>query len=116
MHKTWRASDVVIVLLLVALVAMAGLQLVQADRQYERTNTLIEAVERGGGIRQAVTTDGGSEKKGDWLIRRLGVKIKTLNPYTSTDAYASDVLGYLLEWMMERGWERREWMPNVAES
>ena len=48
MHKTWRASDVVIALLLVAACVMMYLQINQADRNNERLTALVKQLSASG--------------------------------------------------------------------
>jgi peptide/nickel transport system substrate-binding protein len=55
MHKTWRASDVVIVLLLVAACVMMYLQINQADRNNEQLMGLVKRLAADAGAGQAST-------------------------------------------------------------
>ena len=54
--------------------------------------------------------------QGDWLITRLPSEMEHLNPYTATDAYATQVQSYVFEGLMERDPETLEMKPLLAES
>jgi peptide/nickel transport system substrate-binding protein len=54
--------------------------------------------------------------EGDWLIRHLGAEPATLNPITSTDAYASLINGYIYETLIKRDEKTLELVPSLAES
>ncbi len=53
---------------------------------------------------------------GDWLIRHLSAEPATLNPITSTDAYASLINGYLYETLIRRDEKTLELVPSLADS
>lgn len=53
---------------------------------------------------------------GDWLIRAFGTGLATLTPYVSSDAYASEVQGYVLESLLQRNPETLEWEGHLAEA
>ena len=53
---------------------------------------------------------------GDWLVRAFGVGLKTITPLVSTDAYASDVQGYVQETLIARNPDTLEWEGLVARS
>lgn len=147
MQKTWRASDIFIVLLIVGLGGLMLLQMTQGDRLHTRINTAVDNTEslrstqdevllRLGSLERkvasirsgAVTIDGGTgdgggsqefseeEKRGDILIQHSPMRIKTLNPVTYSDYYASVILGYLFDAMIERDRDTLEWKPRMAES
>ena len=64
-----------------------------------------------------VTYGGGAEPaQGDWFIWRLPAEMPTLNPLTSTDAYASDVLQFLYSTLCDRDPVTLEMTPLVAKS
>lgn len=54
--------------------------------------------------------------EGDWLVRSFGNSIKTITPLVSSDRYASDVQGYVLESLLERNPESLEWEGRLASS
>lgn len=54
--------------------------------------------------------------KGGTFYYNLGSTPTTLNPLSSSDAYASRVQAYLLEALLERDVETYEWKPALAES
>jgi peptide/nickel transport system substrate-binding protein/microcin C transport system substrate-binding protein len=45
----------------------------------------------------------------------IGGEPTTLNPLTSTDAYAQTVQGYIIEGLLERNLDTYEWEPGLAE-
>lgn len=54
--------------------------------------------------------------EGDWLVQAFGVNLKSLTPFISADAYASEVQGYILESMLIRNPSTLEWEGLLAES
>lgn len=67
--------------------------------------------------------EGGTETKqpanrvmGDWLVEQLNAEPSTLNPITSTDAFASTVQNYIYESLLKRDEESMELAPVLAES
>lgn len=54
--------------------------------------------------------------KGDWLIQRLPAEPPHLNPYTSSDAYASTILLQVFDGLLDRDPETLQMNPHVAES
>lgn len=56
------------------------------------------------------------EAIGDSLVIRLGAEPGTLNPILATDAYASDVLGFVGESLLKRNMDTLELEPELAES
>ncbi len=54
--------------------------------------------------------------EGDWLVRSFGNSLKTITPLVSSDSYASEVQGYVLESLLERNPETLEWEGRLAES
>jgi peptide/nickel transport system substrate-binding protein len=64
----------------------------------------------GMGMEEDAPTDG------DWLIRHIGAEPATLNPITSTDAYASLINSYLYETLIKRDEKTLELVPCLAES
>lgn len=52
---------------------------------------------------------------GDWLMLAFGTGIKTLTPLVSSDAYASEVQGYVLESLLTRDPDTLEWQGLLAE-
>lgn len=58
----------------------------------------------------------GSPDDGDWLVNNLTAEPGTLNPITATDAYASNINGYLYESLVKRDEKSLELVPELAES
>ena len=54
--------------------------------------------------------------EGDWLVQAFGVNLKSLTPFISADAYASEVQGFILESMLIRNPSTLEWEGLLAES
>jgi len=52
---------------------------------------------------------------GDWLVRAFATGLATLTPFVSSDAYASEVQGYVLESLLQRNPETLEWEGLLAE-
>ena len=129
MHKSWRASDVVIVLLLGVLILIGYMQIQSSDRNYERLEKLIanlkaapttaalprvpsETPGNAGGTVQAEAND----KQGDWLVRHFTAEPRTLNPVTSTDYYSQMVHGYLFDTLIDVDPDTLEFKGKLAES
>ncbi len=53
---------------------------------------------------------------GDWLIYHLPSEPSTLNPVTSTDAYASNINNFIYESLLKRDEKTLELVPVLAES
>ena len=53
---------------------------------------------------------------GDWKVNAFGNNLKTISPFVSTDAYASDVQGYVLESLLTRNPDTLEWSGLLAKS
>ncbi|NLJ28868.1 peptide-binding protein [Desulforhabdus amnigena] len=60
--------------------------------------------------------NGGAPVDGDWLINHLGAEPATLNPITSTDAYASNINDYIYESLLKRDEKSLELVPVLADS
>ena len=54
--------------------------------------------------------------EGDWLINHLSAEPATLNPITATDAYASNINGYIYESLLKRNEKTLELEPVSAAS
>lgn len=81
-----------------------------------------------GGVAPAAVLDGantpalsvtvsapGPDDTGDWVVLRMGSEPGYLNPYTSSDGYASDVIDYFLfEGLLERDFATLEMRPCIA--
>lgn len=52
---------------------------------------------------------------GDWLMLAFGTGLKTITPLVSTDAYASEVQGYVLESLLSRDPDTLEWKGLIAQ-
>lgn len=59
---------------------------------------------------------GSAPVDGDWIIRHLTAEPGTLNPITSTDAYASTINGYIYESLLRRDEKTLKLEPELAES
>lgn len=53
---------------------------------------------------------------GDWLVSAFGTGLKTITPLVSSDAYASEVQGYVMESLLARNPDSLEWQGLLAES
>jgi hypothetical protein len=51
---------------------------------------------------------------GDWLVQAFGTGLKTITPLVSTDAYASEVQGYVQESLLTRNPETLDWEGLLA--
>ncbi len=58
---------------------------------------------------------GVTPKDSSTVVWRLAAEPDTLNPITSTDAYASSINGFLNDSLLERDRETLEWKPLLAE-
>lgn len=54
--------------------------------------------------------------QGDWSVDAFATNLKTLTPLVSTDAYASEVQGYVLESLITRNPDTLEWEGLIAKS
>ncbi|UCE89513.1 MAG: peptide-binding protein [Pseudomonadota bacterium] len=52
---------------------------------------------------------------GDWLVSAFSVGLKTITPLVSTDAYASEVQGYVQESLLTRDPDTLAWKGLIAE-
>jgi len=52
--------------------------------------------------------------QGDWSIEAFGTNLKTITPLVSTDAYASNVQGYVLESLINRNPDTLNWEGLIA--
>lgn len=52
---------------------------------------------------------------GDWSVNAFGNQLKTITPLVSTDAYAAEVQGYVLESLLVRDPDSLEWNGLLAE-
>ncbi|MDY0031226.1 MAG: peptide-binding protein [FCB group bacterium] len=59
---------------------------------------------------------GGEPVYGDWLITRMPAETENLNPYTSSDAYASRINEFIFESLLDRDNETLEMIPRLAET
>lgn len=62
---------------------------------------------------QAATEQAGYAQ-GDWLVRAFGTGLSTISPLVSSDAYASEVQGYVLESLLSRDPDTLEWQGLIA--
>src|SRR3990167_10366984 len=54
-------------------------------------------------------------KDTETLVWHMGAEPDILNPITSTDAYASQIEGFIYDTLIERDNETLEWKPKMAE-
>lgn len=54
--------------------------------------------------------------QGDWSVNAFGNNLKTITPLISTDAYASEVQGYVQESLITRNPDTLEWEGLIAKS
>lgn len=54
--------------------------------------------------------------QGDWSVNAFGTNLKTITPLVSTDAYASEVQGYIQESLIARNPDTLEWEGLIAKS
>lgn len=52
---------------------------------------------------------------GDWLVMAFGTNLKTITPLVSSDVYASQVQGYVLESLLTRNPQTLKWEGLVAQ-
>lgn len=52
---------------------------------------------------------------GDWLMLAFGTGLKTITPLVSSDAYAAEVQGYVLESLLSRDPDTLEWQGLIAQ-
>jgi len=55
-------------------------------------------------------------ERGDWLMLHLSAEMPHLNPLTSSDAYASEALGWVFDTLLDRDPVTMESIPNAAVS
>lgn len=68
-------------------------------------------------LTEAAETLGNAQApQGGTFYLNLSIEPKTLNPITSTDAYASRVQNYVMDTLMERSESTYEWQPSLAEA
>jgi len=60
--------------------------------------------------------EGYSPAVGDWLLVHLPAEPPHLNPLTSSDAYATELMGHIFSTLLYRDPETLEMLPHVAES
>ena len=53
---------------------------------------------------------------GDWMVRAFGNSLKTITPLVSSDAYASQIQGFVLESLLSRDPQSMAWEPHIAQS
>jgi len=71
----------------------------------------------GGDATSAAAPDTGGEPAfGDWLITRMSAETENLNPYTSSDAYASRINEFIFESLLERDNRTLDMIPELAET
>lgn len=52
--------------------------------------------------------------RGDWLVRAFGNNLKTITPLVSTDVYAREIEGYVLETLAQRDPITLDWIGLIA--
>jgi peptide/nickel transport system substrate-binding protein len=64
----------------------------------------------------APAADAETPVPGDWLVSHLPVEMPHLNPITSSDAYATRIMAYIFEGLLDRDPETLEMVPLIAKS
>ncbi|HOT51455.1 MAG TPA: ABC transporter substrate-binding protein, partial [Candidatus Hydrogenedentes bacterium] len=64
----------------------------------------------------AIPQEIGSPVDGDWLVQRLSNEPAHLNPLTSSDAYASGIMSFIFDSLIERDNATLAIKPSLAES
>jgi peptide/nickel transport system substrate-binding protein len=129
------SSLVILILLAMYMVDRQWLKLAEMDQTLtEQAKDLRKLLHSTGNNRLIVTpaTDGSTENippafrrayaatqepdysSGDWLVQAFGAGLKTLTPLISTDAYAAEIQGYVLESLLTRNPETLEWEGLLA--
>jgi len=88
---------------------LSGLLLVAACEKGER-------VEADNAASQPAAAQAGPPTTGDWLINHSLSDPEQLNPLTSNDGTASEILGYIFESLLTRDPRTLELRPLIAES
>ena len=118
---------------LTLIILLQFLSMIQTDRLYERISRFEKSIEGGMGAGGAIDRRGGVDgihpaytrhtsgiardpNDGDWLVWCLGSEPSKLNPITSTDAMANDVLNFVFESFFEYDPDTLEQRPVLAES
>lgn len=68
-----------------------------------------------GGLASAASVGNPSAPQGGEFKINISLEPETLNPITSTDGYAREVQGFIMDSLMERNSETYEWSPALAE-
>lgn len=66
--------------------------------------------------RAATASNMADYAQGDWAVEAFGTNLKTITPLVSTDAYAANVQGYVLESLITRNPDTLAWEGLVAKS
>ncbi len=82
-----------------------------ASRSVRASGTIPESFRR---AYQASQSDNYAE--GDWKVDTFSNTLKTITPYVSSDVYASEVQGYVLESLLTRDPDTLEWTGLIAKS
>ncbi len=65
-------------------------------------------------LRAYAATQKSDYSAGDWLVEAFSTGLKTITPLVSTDAYAAEVQGYVLESLLVRNPDSLEWEGLLA--
>ncbi len=109
-------------LLLAVMILFQILSMIQADRLYERLNTLIDRWQSSTPVRTTAqnnpddpTNDRYPGDEGDWLVWHLDAEPATLNPITRRDAYAQWVVeGNVFEGLLQYDLDTLELKKSLA--
>ena len=119
----------IVFILFLTVILIQVLSVIQADRLYERLNSLINRLSAEELFRQSSVKRPIAQKaddlpmeeypgdEGDWLIWRLGAEPATLNPIVSKDIYARWIAGdNIFESLLIYDYDKVELKPFLAKS
>lgn len=125
----WRLRDTILVIFMVLVVGVMLMQMVQNDRLYDRINTMIRLMERGGATMGGASVATTKPAGGDWLVPdaepggtatvRYPAQPTNLNPFTYKDLYAAFILAdtrNVYETLIERNPATLEFTGLLAEN
>lgn len=111
-------------LFLAVVILLQVLSMIQSDRLFERVNRLEKTIQNTGAVSGTGTVQQTVREanEGDWLVMGMAGEPGTLNPVTSTDAYASQIMygmssrGLIFESLLAYDLDSMELKPLLAES
>lgn len=104
-QRGWRAVGTAALFALVGCLACGGPQDETPTGAPEAPTTPGE---------QGASGDAGPPERGDWLVIHMGADPENLNPYTSNDAGASRVLGWVFQTLLDIDYDTLEQLPLIA--